>query len=149
MTSLWIPRDVTQSYIISVSQRQIIHKCPGDTDKNSVHQSLAPYLVTIDSQDPPDSFYNVWTPWITQSPLLATVPLLSASCYLSNESGVEVAKSPETIRLQSRIISVINEYLRRKKMKDVDIDAVAAVFYLALNEVRNSAAPVPRFGNRN
>lgn len=131
-----------------MSQRQIIHKCPGDTDKSPVHQSLAPYLVTIDSKDPPGSFYNIWTPWIAQSPLLTTIPLLSASCYLSNESGVEVAKSPETIGLQSRIISVINEYLRRKRMKDVDIDAVAAVFYLALNEVRKSGVPVSPFGHR-
>lgn len=59
-----------------------------------------------------------------------------------------MAKSPETIGLQSRIISVINEYLRRKRMKDVDIDAVAAVFYLALNEVRKSGVPVSPFGHR-
>jgi hypothetical protein len=113
-------------------------KCPGDTDKHPVHQSLAPYLVTIDSKDPPQSFYDKWTPWVVQSPLLATIPLLNASCYLSNVRGQEVARSEETISLQSRIISVINGYLRRKKMKEVDLDAIAAVFYLAINEVRFS-----------
>jgi hypothetical protein len=72
---------------------------------------------------------------MVQSPLLSTIPLLNASCYLSDARGLEVAKSSEAIALQSRIISVINEYLRRKKMKEVDTDAVAAVFYLAMNEV--------------
>jgi hypothetical protein len=32
-------------------------------------------------------------------------------------------------------ISVINDYLRKKKMREVDIEAIAAVPYLALNEV--------------
>jgi hypothetical protein len=102
-----------------------------------VHQSLAPYLVTIDSKDPPESFYKEWTPWMAQSPLLATQTLLNASSYLSDARGLEVANNPERISLQSRIISVINDYLRKKKMKEVDIEAVAAVLYLALNEVRS------------
>lgn len=75
---------------------------------------------------------------MAQSPLLSTQTLLNASSYLSDAKGLEVANNPERISLQSRIISVINDYLKKKKMKDVDIDAVAAVLYLALNEVRES-----------
>lgn len=97
---------------------------------------MAPYLVTIDSKDPPDSFYKEWTPWIIQSSLLATVPLLNASCFLSDAKGLEIVQSPEIIALRSRTLSVINEYLRRKKLKEVEIEAVAAVFYLAMNEVK-------------
>jgi hypothetical protein len=32
-------------------------------------------------------------------------------------------------------MSDINEYLKKKRLKEVEIDAVAAVFYLAMNEV--------------
>lgn len=129
-----------RAFVGSGTTYDALNDLPADSSRRNAelyhffHRSLAPYLVTIDGKDPPASFYNVWTPWIVQSPLLATIPLLNASCYLSNERGLEVAKSSETITLQSRIISVINGYLRKKKMKEVDTDAVAAVFYLAMNE---------------
>ena len=104
---------------------------------NSVHHSLAPFLVTIDGKDPPAAFYGQWTPWIVQSPLMSSVTILSASCYQSEVRGLEVAKFRETITIQGKIISVINEHLRKKKLKDIGYDAIAAVMYLAMNEVGN------------
>lgn len=66
---------------------------------------------------------------------MSTVTILSASCYQSEIRGLEVAKSPETIAIQGKIISVINENLKKKKLKDMGYDAIAAVMYLAMNEV--------------
>lgn len=67
---------------------------------------------------------------------MSSVTILSASCYQSEIKGLDVAKVPETIAIQGQIISVINEHLRRKRLKDVGYDAIAAVMYLAMNEVR-------------
>jgi hypothetical protein len=109
---------------------------------NSVHQSLAPFLVTIDGKDPPAAFYGEWTPWIVQSPLMSSLTILSASCYQSEVRGLNVAKCPETIAIQGKIISVINEHLRKKKLKDVGYDVIAAVMYLAMNEVGDLRGPI-------
>lgn len=125
----------TQSYSISVSRKSFLSSVSVTLTDNSVHQSLAPFLVTIDGKDPPAAFYGVWTPWIIQSPLMSTVTILSASCYQSEVKGLDVAKCPETITIQGKVISVINEHLRKKKLRDVGYDAAAAVMYLAMNEV--------------
>jgi hypothetical protein len=126
----------TRSYSTSVSRtKSLPSECHHDTDKHPVHQSLAPFLVTIDGKDPPAAFYGEWTPWIVQSPLMSSVTILSASCYQSEVRGLDVAKCTETIAIQGKIISVINEYLRKKKLKEVGYDAIAAVMYLAMNEV--------------
>jgi hypothetical protein len=93
--------------------------------------------VTIDGKDPPAAFYGEWTPWIVQSPLMSSVTILSASCYQSEIRGLEVAKCPETIAIRGKIISTINAHLRKKKLKGVGNDAIAAVMYLAMNEVRS------------
>jgi hypothetical protein len=99
------------------------------------HQSLAPYLVTIDGLDPPPAFYSKWTPWIATSPLMTSLTILSAAYYQSDIRGLDVTKSPEIFAIQGRIISVINDHLKRKKMKDLEYDVIAAVMYLAMNEV--------------
>jgi len=72
---------------------------------------------------------------MVQSPLLSGLTLLSSSCYLSDARGLESGKSSETMTIKSRVISTINNYLKKKRMKDVEIDALAAVMYLAFSEV--------------
>jgi len=71
---------------------------------------------------------------LVQSPLLSGLILLSASCYQFDARGLSVANS-ETIALRGKVISVINEYLKKRRLREVSVDAVAAVLYVAMNEV--------------
>lgn len=74
---------------------------------------------------------------MAQSEMLSQQMLLSASCWQSFVKGDEVWSNEEAITMQSRAVSAINAHFREKTMKDVGLEAIAAVLYFAMNEVRS------------
>ena len=66
---------------------------------------------------------------------MANLTILAASSYQSEVRGLDVAKCPETIAIQVKIISLVNKYLEKQKDKEIHYDAMAAIMYLASNEV--------------
>lgn len=71
---------------------------------------------------------------ITQSPLAASLPLLSASCYQAAIRGLEVQKCAEAISIESQVMSLIRKHIERNK-KDIQVNAILAVFLMLSNEV--------------
>jgi hypothetical protein len=76
---------------------------------------------------------------------MTSLTILSAAYYQSDIRGLDVTKSPEIFAIQGRI-SVINDHLKRKKMKDLEYDVIAAVMYLAMNEVSQDVLKLIGFG---
>jgi hypothetical protein len=66
---------------------------------------------------------------------MSSVTILSASCYQSDIRGLNVSESQETMAIQGNMISLIDEHIEKKILEDVGYDAIAAVMYLAMNEV--------------
>jgi hypothetical protein len=71
---------------------------------------------------------------IIQSPLAANLPLLSTSCYQAALQGLEVQQCAEVISIESRAMSLVRKYIERNQ-KDIQVDAILAVFLLIENEV--------------
>ncbi|CRK24377.1 hypothetical protein BN1708_013936 [Verticillium longisporum] len=76
-------------------------------------QIVAPNLVSIDGQSQPKVFLTEVLPWMLQSPLFPSIGMLMASTTQSLEKGVEVTRNSESLAIKARVLTGINEMLKR------------------------------------
>jgi hypothetical protein len=72
-------------------------------------------------------------PWMIQSPLMPNIAILMASATQA-EHGMEVIKHSETLAIKSRVLALINQFLKQD-FTIVGGEALRAVIHLAILEV--------------
>ncbi|RFU32064.1 hypothetical protein B7463_g4264, partial [Scytalidium lignicola] len=96
-------------------------------------ERLSPFMSSIDGKDSPSHFNREWLPFMIQSPLVAYIGILTASYFDAAARGIEHEKSVDIISTKVKLISGINEYLK-KQSKAISNDAISTVMSLAHNE---------------
>jgi hypothetical protein len=93
--------------------------------------------VSIDGQSQPAVFLAEILPWMLQSPLFPSIGLLMASTTQSLEKGVEIEKNSESLALKARVLSNINEYVKKSLAfsRELAAEIVRSVINLCVMEV--------------
>lgn len=97
-------------------------------------QRLAPFMCSIDGNNPPATFMNQWLPFMTQSPIAIYITLLTTSYFQAASRQVQVENSVDAMAAKGRLINLINTHIVTSS-KGVNEESIAAVMSLAYNEL--------------
>jgi hypothetical protein len=124
-------RFVTPNFSIFVC---ILHSPFHQCLTSVVLQRLAPFMSSIDGNDPPVAFNEKWLPFMIQSPIAGYIAILTSSYFQATARQIEWNKSVDVMAARVKLITLINSYLTAHQSALND-EAISTVMSLAYNEV--------------
>lgn len=97
-------------------------------------QRLAPFMSSIDGNDPPPAFNDKWLPFMIQSPIAGYIAILTSSYFQATARQIEWTKSVDVMGARVKLITLINTYLTSQQTALND-EAISTVMSLAYNEL--------------
>src|ERR1700693_5150468 len=112
----------------------ILHNPLNQSLTSVVLQRLAPFMSSIDGNDPPPAFNEKWLPFMIQSPIAGYIAILTSSYFQATARQIEWNKSVDVMGARVKLITLINSYLTAHQSALND-EAISTVMSLAYNEV--------------
>ena len=91
-------------------------------------------MTSVDGQDPSKVFNDNYIPFVSQSPLLSYVPILTTACFKALGDGIDIEKSIDVVAARVKLISLINDHLSASN-RGISDEAIMVVMSMASNEV--------------